>query len=142
MAKGRAIVRLALLGALTLGAGCVTTRRYPVVPLPVQLVSPTPFFAHVRTRADTAAPYCAVLRITGTVAEVRGDTIEFTAVWSDRRPRWAGDCLEGRPGYVVLSTAPAVRAETTIAPRGRLLGIFILVVPVAALLGVLLVGLG
>lgn len=136
------VVRIALLGLLVLGEGCVTTRLHPVVPIPVRLVSPTPFFAHVRARADTAATFCAVKGITGTVAQQRGDTLEFAALWSDKRPRWSADCLEGRPGYVVLSSAPDVQAVTTIVPRGRRVGLFVLVVPFAALLGLLLVGLG
>lgn len=115
--------RTALIASLLLLSGCATARRHPVVPLPVRLVSPEPFVAHVRARADTAATECAVLRVTGTVAAVRGDTLEFAALWSDRRPRRAVDCLKGRAGYIVLSSAPALHAETTIVRNGRTVGL-------------------
>ncbi|MCC7002929.1 MAG: hypothetical protein IT357_12300 [Gemmatimonadaceae bacterium] len=118
MTSPRAFRRLVLLGSALLVSACATTRRYPVTPLPVQLVSPTPFLVHVRARADTAANSCQVLRITGTVSSMEGDTLEFARVWSDRRPRGASDCLEGRPGFVVRSSAPDVRGETTVVPAG------------------------
>lgn len=118
MTSPRAFHRLAILGPVVLISACATTRRYQVTPLPVQLVSPTPFLVHVRARADTAANFCQVLRITGTVSSMEGDTLEFARVWSDRRPRGASDCLEGRPGFVVRSSAPDVRGETTVVPSG------------------------
>ncbi len=135
MTKLRAPGGMMILSSLLLlSSGCATTRRHPVVPLPVRLVSPTPFFAHVRARADTAATYCQVLRISGTVAAVRGDTLEFAAVASDLRPRGAADCLEGRAGFVVLSSAPGLQAETAIVRNGRTVGLVLLVVPLTAFL--------
>ena len=128
-----------LASLLLLSSGCATTRRHPVVPLPVRLISPTPFFAHVRARADTAATYCQVLRIAGTVAAVRGDTLEFTAVASDLRPRGAADCLEGRAGFVVLSSAPDLQAETTIVRNGRTFGLVLFLVPFTALLSLFVI---
>jgi len=120
MATQRALHRLVALTALLLGAGCATTRRYPATEtLPVRLVSRTPFPVHVRARADTSATSCQVLHITGTVSAVRGDTMEFASVWSDRRPREAEDCLQGRPGYLVLSSAPDLQGETARANNGR-----------------------
>ncbi|MCC7002928.1 MAG: hypothetical protein IT357_12295 [Gemmatimonadaceae bacterium] len=108
------------LTAMLLLAGCATTRRYPVTAsLPVRLVSPTPFLVHVRARADTAATSCAVLRLTGSVSAVRRDTMEFASVWSDQRPRDADDCLQGRPGFLVLSSAPDLQGETAKANNGR-----------------------
>lgn len=120
MAKHRAIHRLVGLTALLLFTACATTRRYPATEsLPVRLVSPKPFPVHVRARADTSATSCQVLRITGTVSAVRGDTMEFASVWSDRRPREAEDCLQGRPGFLVLSSAPDLQGETAQANNGR-----------------------
>lgn len=133
MTNRRANGRLAILGFLLFCSGCVTTRRHPVVPLPVRLVSRTPFFAHVRARADTAATSCQVLRISGTVTEVRGDTLEFSAVSTERRPRGAADCLEGRAGFVVLSGAPALQAETTILRKGRTVLLVAFLVPISAI---------
>ena len=142
MTNRRANGRLAILGFLLVCSGCVTTRRHPVVPLPVRLVSPTPFFAHVRARADTAATSCQVLRISGTVAEVRGDTLEFSAVSTERQPRGSADCLEGRAGFVVLSGAPALQAETTIRRNGRTVLLVVVLVPFTAFLFLLGVFLG
>ena len=134
MTKLRALGRITILATLLLSTGCATTRKHPVMPLPVRLVSPTPFFAHVRARADTAATYCQVLRISGTVAEVRGDTLEFAAVASDLRPRGAADCLEGRAGFVVLSSAPGLQAEKTIVRNWRTAGLVLFLVPFTAVL--------
>lgn len=134
MTKLRAFSDITILGCLLLLGGCATARRQPVLPLPVRLVSPTPFFAHVRARADTAATYCQVLRISGTVAEVRGDTLEFATVASDLRPRGAADCLAGRAGFVVLSSAPALQAEVVRASTGRTVALVVLLVPLSAVL--------
>lgn len=111
-----ALLRLAILGPVLLSAACSTTRRYPATPLPVTLVSATPFMVHVRARADTAANACQVLRISGTVSAMQGDTLEFARVWSDRRPQGASDCLQGRPGFVVRSSVPDLQGETTVVP--------------------------
>lgn len=119
MTRRSALLRLAILGPVLLSAACSTTRRYPVTPLPVTLVSATPFMVHVRARADTAANACQVLRIRGTVSSMQGDTLEFARVWSERRPRGASDCLAGRPGFVVRSSAPDLQGETTVVPAEK-----------------------
>jgi hypothetical protein len=116
MTSRPALLRLAVLVPVLLGAACSTTRRYPVTPLPVKLVSSTPFMVHVRERADTAANSCQVFRITGTVSSMQGDTLEFARVWSIHQPRGASDCLQGRPGFVVRSSAPDLQGETTVVP--------------------------
>lgn len=119
MAKPRALARLVSLSALLLFSGCATTRRYQATEsLPVRLVSPTPFLVRLRARADTAANFCQALRVTGTVTSMQGDTLEFARVWSDRRPRGASDCLEGRPGFLLRSSAPDLQGETTVVPSG------------------------
>ncbi len=128
---------IAIVSSLLLLGGCAVSRRHPVVPLPVRLVSPKPFVAHVRARADTAATSCPVLRVTGTVAAVRGDTVEFAALRSDRRPRRAVDCLQGRAGYIVLSAAPDLRAETTIVRNGRTVGLVLVAAWGWAIFGVM-----
>ncbi len=134
MTKLRAMCGTMIVGCVLLLSGCATARRQPVVPLPVRLVSPTPFLAHVRARADTAATYCQVLRISGTVAAVRGDTLELAAVVSDRQPRGAADCLQGRAGFVVLSSAPALQAEVVSASTGRTVALLLILLPLSALL--------
>lgn len=128
---------IAIVSSLLLLGGCAVSRRHPVVPLPVRLVSPKPFVAHVRARADTAATSCPVLRVTGTVAVVRGDTVEFAALRSDRRPRRAVDCLQGRAGYIVLSAAPDLRAETTMVRNGRAVGLVLVSALGWAILGIM-----
>jgi hypothetical protein len=117
MTNPRTLRLLAILGPVLLGAACSTTRRYPVVPPPVKFVSSTPFMVHVRARADTAANSCQALRITGTVTSMENDTLEFASVTSDQRPRGASDCLAGRPGFVVLSSAPDLQGETTVVQK-------------------------
>jgi hypothetical protein len=119
MTRPFARLRLASLFALLLCSGCATTRRYPAESLPVRLVSPKPFAVHLRARPDTAASSCQVLRITGTVGAVRGDTLEFSRVWSDLRPSYGADCLAGRPGYVLLSSAPDLQGEIGTAHNVR-----------------------
>ena len=132
--KSRTLRGLLICGGVLLVGGCATVRRQPVLPLPIRLVSPTPFLAHVRARADTAATYCQVLRISGTVAEVRGDTLELTSVVTDRQPRGAADCLQGRAGFVVLSSAPALQAEVGRASSGRTVALVLLLTSLSALL--------
>lgn len=128
---------IAIVASLLFLGGCAVSRRHPVVPLPVRLVSPEPFVAHVRARGDTAATSCPVLRVTGTVEAVRGDTVEFAALRSDLRPRRAVDCLQGRAGYIVLSAAPDLRAETTIARHGRTVGLVLVSASVWAIVGLM-----
>ena len=125
--------------ALLVSVGCATTHRHPVLPLPVRLASPTPFFAHVRARADTAANYCSVLRISGTVAVVRGDTLEFAALHGERRPNGASDCLAGRPAFVVLSSAPELQAVTVRANTGRTVGVALMLMSITILGSLLIV---
>ena len=119
MTRRSALLRLAILGPVLLSAACSTTRRYPVTPLPVKLVSATPFMVHVRARGDTATNSCQVLRIRGTVSSMQGDTLEFARVWSERQPRGASDCLQGRPGFVVRSSVPDLQGETTVVPAEK-----------------------
>jgi len=134
MKKLRTRCGIMFCGCVLLLGGCATVRRQPVVPLPIRLASPTPFLVHVRARADTAATYCQVLRISGTVAAVRGDTIEFAAVVSHRQPRGAADCLEGRAAFVVLSSAPALQAEVVRESTGRTVALVLILVPLSALI--------
>jgi hypothetical protein len=138
MTNLRSIGENTILGCLLFLGGCATARRQPVLPIPARLVSPSPFVAHVRARADTAATSCQVLRISGTVAAVRGDTLEFTAVTSDQRPRGAADCLKGRAGFVVLSSAPGLQAEVVRASSGRTVALVLLFVPLSMLVALFL----
>lgn len=130
-------MRTGPIGGLSLSAllaiGCATTRRDPPLPLPARFVSPTPFLAHVRARADTAATNCQVLRIEGKVAMVRGDTLEFSELHAERQPNGAADCLAGRPAYVVVSSAPDLQAETSRANSAMTISLFVFIVPFTAL---------
>ena len=67
--------------------------------------------------------------IIGVVSTTGGDTLEFTSARIERRPPGSSDCLDGGPGFVVLSSAPALRAETVRPLRGRTLLFALLVMP-------------
>jgi hypothetical protein len=131
-------IGIAILGSLLLSSACATTQRHAVTPLPVRLLSPTPFRVHVRAPGDAAVTSCEVLRISGTVAAVRGDTIEFAAVTSDLLPRGTSDCLQGRAGFVVVSQAPALRTEIGRANNGRSAAMIILLSPVLVLVVIMI----
>lgn len=138
MTHHHSIRKFAIVGSLLLSSACATTQRHAVTPLPVRLLSPTPFRVHVRAPDDAVVASCEVLRISGTVAAVRGDTIEFTAVTSDLLPRGASDCLQGRAGFVVVSQAPALRTEIGRANNGRSAAMIILLSPVLVLTVILI----
>jgi hypothetical protein len=139
MTRSFALLRLASVAALLLVSACATTRRYPAESLPVRLVSSTPFAVHLRARPDTAASSCEVLRITGTVEAVLGDTMAFTRVWSDVRPGTGGDCLAGRPGFVLLSSAPNLQGEVGTPRNARTTLLVVLTGTVTAIATIIVV---
>lgn len=128
--------------AVAVATGCATHRLEPVVPMPVQIVSRKPFAVHVAATDTTPPNWCVHSRVRATVAEVRGDTMFFARVHSERRPMASSDCVRGGPGFLVLSSAPDARVEIVRVDPVRGALTLLLLVPVFALFSLFLISFG
>ena len=94
-------------------AGCYTVRRVAVTPVPIVLVSPSPFMLYrtEATAADTARS-CAAMRAEGAMSRVRGDTLFLSAARITAYPPRRTRCQVAGLVHVVLSDHPDLQAES------------------------------
>jgi len=121
----------ALLLACTLFTGCYTSRRFPVTPVPVQLVSPTGFRINLLAGPNGPASTCVVRRAQVEVSAVTTDTLHFAHLKVLNQQAGAELCAHGGPGFVLLAEHPDLRSERGTINGALTFGAIILAIPVA-----------
>jgi hypothetical protein len=109
---------LATLGMITL-AGCYAARLEPLRPFSMTLHSATPVRLVTVGAEGVAASPCLTLNAVAYVQQLRGDTLFYAKIVSQRPSPREAPCNRDVPGYIDLAAHPSLTtlSVTPSAPR-------------------------
>lgn len=117
--------------AAVLASGCYGMRRQAPLPLPMRLVSPTPFALEF-TGSDGVSPVaCLARRVDLDVSAMTRDTLHFASARILSQPVDQPTCSLSGPGQVVLAQYPQLRAERGELHSGRTWLAILAILPLA-----------
>ncbi len=122
-----------VLAVASAAPGCSQLYLEPVLPMPMRVVSPTPFRVEVPRQDGTPADTCFGTAAEGTVDAIRTDTLWFVALRVTNVAR-GRDCAAGRAAFILLADAPQLSTEYSVVERRRSAVAAIFIVPQVAII--------